>query len=134
MKPKKTIAACLKALSYLAIICALMFLPSSATHAASGIHGDHHAASVSSDQAVPKHAHEAASSESMHGASGSASQADQKDQASGQCCNGLCVSVVLDDTDIPFVKQATRDKYLMVLAQPDSIEPTGFLRPPLYLI
>ncbi len=134
MKSKKTIFASLKALSYLVIICALVFLPPSATHAAFGIHGDQHGASDHSDHAVAKHAHDAASANSMHGADKSASTADQEDEASGQCCSGICVSAVLDETDIAFARHAERGKYRTVLAQPDSIEPTGFLRPPLHLI
>ncbi len=133
MKSKKTIFAYLKALSYLVIVCASVFLPPSATHAASGIHGGHHVASVSSDHAVATHAHGAASANSIHGASESASKADHEDQASGQCCSGICVSVVLDETYIAFVEHAERDRYRTIYAQPESVEPTGFLRPPLYL-
>lgn len=134
MSPKKTISACLKGLSYLAIICALMFLPPSATHAAAGMHGDQHGAVAHSDHAVEKHAHGAASANSMHGASESAIQGEHENAASGECCSGLCVSAVLDETGIAFARHAERGKYGTVRVQPDSIEPTGFLRPPLYLI
>ncbi|WP_113911810.1 hypothetical protein [Roseovarius dicentrarchi] len=134
MSPRKTISACLKGLSYLAIICALMFLPPSASHAASGMHGDQHGAAAHSAHSVEKHAHGAASANLMHDASESASQGEHEKAAAGECCSGLCVSVVLDDSGIAFARHAGRGKYRTVRAQPDSIESAGFLRPPLYLI
>lgn len=134
MSPRKTISACLKGLSYLAIICALMVLPPSATHAASGMHGHQHGAAAHLNHSVEKHAHGAASANHMHDASGSASQGEHEKAASGECCSGLCASVVLDESGIAFVRHAERGKYRTVRAQPDSIDPAGFLRPPLYLI
>ncbi|MCQ0092993.1 hypothetical protein FGD77_15165 [Roseovarius sp. M141] len=134
MPLKKIISACPKGLSYLAVICALMFLPPSATHAASGMHGDQHGATAHSDHAVAKHAHGATSANSTHGASEGASQGEHEKAASGECCSGICTSVVLDESGFAFARHAERGKYRTVLAQPDSIEPTGFLRPPLYLI
>jgi len=134
MKSKKTIVACLKALSHLVIVCALLFLPTSATHAASGMHGDHHVASVSSDQIDMGHAHAADSSDSMHGKSNSASKDGEQDQASGKCCNGICFSVVLDEADGVFVERTATGRYLVLHMQTASLEASGFLRPPQSLI
>lgn len=134
MLPKKTIFASLKALSCLVIVCALVFLPPSATHAASGMHDDQHNVSAQSDRAVAKHAHDAASANSILGVDKSASKADHEDEALGKCCSGLCVSVVLDEAGVAFVAHPQRDKYRTLHVQPKSVEPTGFLRPPSFLI
>ncbi len=134
MSPKKTIFASLKALSCLVIVCALVFLPPSATHAASGMHDDQHKVSGHADHAVAKHAHDAASENSIHGVNKSASKADHEDEALGQCCSGLCVSVVLDEATVAFVERPQRDKYRTIHVQSESAESTCFLRPPLYLI
>jgi hypothetical protein len=131
MKFKKITSACLEALSCLVIICALVILPPSATHASSGIHSDQHAAAVDADA---NHAHGAASSHCMHGKNDPASKTDHDEQASSQCCSGICVSVVLSETGGFFVEYTARQKYLPLHAETDSIEPTGFLRPPLHLI
>jgi hypothetical protein len=129
-----TFSAYLKAVSYLVIVCALLFLPTSATHAASGMHGDHHVASVSSDQVDMGHAHGADSSGSMHGKSSSASKDGEQDRASGQCCNGICVSVVLEEVDGVFVERTASRRYLVLHMQTASLEESGFLRPPQFLI
>jgi hypothetical protein len=65
---------------------------------------------------------------------GNLSQADGDDEASGQCCSGICLSVVLAETGIVHVDQIASDLYQTLHEQTKSVEPSGFLRPPQYLI
>ncbi|TDE32856.1 hypothetical protein [Antarcticimicrobium sediminis] len=134
MKSKTPLFACLKALSYLVIACALVFLPPSTAHAASGMHNNQLVASISADHTVAEHAHGATSLGSKHDKSGSASKADHEDQGTGQCCSGICVSGMLTEPGAAFVAHATRGKYLMLNGRTASIKPSGFLRPPQHLI
>ncbi len=62
------------------------------------------------------------------------SHADEDEQASGQCCSSICVSVILDETDSVFVEQTTTGKYQTLHEQSASLAAPGFLRPPQHLI
>lgn len=134
MKSKNTISTWLKVLACLAFAFALVLSPPSASHAASGMHGDHHAAPVSADHSDKDHVHVADSSISEHEHHASGSDMDADDQASGQCCSGICLSAVLDENGHDFEVQVTNGKYLTLHAQAASVEPSGFLRPPQTLI
>lgn len=131
---KNAISEALKVLACLGLSLALVFFPPSASHAASDVHGDHLAASENPDHGDAGHAYGAGSSNSMHGKCGSVSQTDDAEQASGQCCSGICLSVVLSEIGSVFVDQITSDKYLTLHARKNSTEPSGFLRPPQHLI
>ena len=134
MTSKKNISACLKARAFLVLTCALVFLPPSVTHAASGMHSGKQVASVHADHGVAKHAHGAASSNAKYDENGPDPTTETEDHEAGQCCSGICVSGLLSEAGNEFVEHATRDKYLMLHGQTGSIEPSGFLRPPQHLI
>lgn len=134
MKLKNTISTWLKTLACLAFAFALVLSPPSASHAASGMHGDHHAVPVSADHSDANHVHDADSSISEHEQHASGSDMDADDQASGQCCSSICLSAVLDENGHDFEVQVTSGKYLTLHAQTASVEPSGFLRPPQFLI
>ncbi len=129
-----TISAFLNALACLALALALVMSPPSASHAGSGMHSDHHASGCQNDHKNGGHEHGSMSSVAAHDGCGSISKAENGDDSSGQCCSGICLSVVLDNTVGIFVEQATSGKYLTLHAQTNSIEPSGFLRPPQLLI
>lgn len=134
VKPKNTISAWLKALASLAFVLALVLSPPSASHAASGMHGDHHAAPVSSDHSDANHVHDGASSISNQEQHASISNMGADDLSSGQYCNDICLSAVLNDSGHNFVVQVSGGKYQPLHAQAASVEPSGFLRPPQFLI
>ena len=134
MKTKNTTPAFLKMLACLAFALALVFSPPSASHAASGLHDDHQMASVILDHVDNSHSHDAMSSTSLHNESNSTSKSVDDEQSSTQCCSGICLSVALTETGIAFGDQTTRGVYLTLHAQTASIEPSGFLRPPQFLI
>jgi len=127
----KTMSVRLKGFVCLLFAVALMFFSPAASHAASGMHGAHHAVPTSFDEG---HARDATSSHSMHGSSGAMSHADENDQASGQCCSGICVSVILGEADIVFVEHTTLGIYLMLHERTASLEASSLLRPPQHLI
>ena len=134
MKSKATIPAFLKALACLAFAFVLVFSPPSASHAASGLHDDHQMASVILDHVDNSHSHNAMSSTPLHNEFSSTTQSVDDEQSSAQCCSGICLSVALNETGIVFVDQTTSGVYLTLHAQTASIEPSGFLRPPQFLI
>jgi|TARA_B110000908_G_scaffold85612_1_gene102279 hypothetical protein len=134
MKTKNTTTALLKALACLAFAFALVFSPPSASHAASGLHDDHQMDSVILDHVDNSHSHEAMSSTSLHNESNSTSKSVDDEQSSTQCCSGICLSVALTETDIVFGDQTASGVHLTLHAQTASIEPSGFLRPPQFLI
>ena len=125
MTPKNTFSDVLKAIACIALAMALVFFPPSASHAASGMHGDHHAVSAHADDAHSSH---------MHEKSAPVLNVADTDQSAGQCCSGICLSVDLVGYGSVFVDQATSDKHLSPHTQTRSIEPSGFLRPPQHLI
>ena len=131
MKVKNTISAWIKALTCLSFAIALVFSAPSASHAASGMHGGQHAATVSSDHKVDSQAHGAMT---LHDMRVAATETADETQASSECCNGICISVAITDTDVFSVDQATNEEYLMLHAQTNSIDASGFLRPPQFLI
>lgn len=134
MKLKNTISTSLKTLACLAFVFALVLSPPSASHAASGMHGDHHAAPASSDYGDTIHARDADSSIAEHEQHASGSDMDADDKASSQCCSGICLSAVLDESGHDIEVQFTSGKYLTLHAQTASVEPSDFLRPPQFLI
>lgn len=134
MKLKNTFSMWLKTLACFAFAFALVLSPPSASHAASGMHDDSHAVSVSFDGGDSNHVHDANSSISERATHASASDVDDNEQTSTQCCSGVCFSAVLNESGGDIVVQVTNGKYLPLHAQTASIEPSGFLRPPQFLI
>ena len=134
MKKENTTTALLKVIACFAFAFTLVFSPPSASHAASGLHDDHQMASVILDHVDNSHSHDAMSSTSLHNESNSTSKSVDDEKSSTQCCSGICLSVALTETGIVFGDQTTSNVYLTLHAQTASIEPSGFLRPPQFLI
>ncbi len=134
MKPNNIISTWLKTLACLAFAFALVLSPPTASHAASGMQGDQHAVSVSSDNCDVSYVHDAGSSNSKYEKNATISDMGAKDQKSGPCGSDICLSAVLNQSGHNFVVQVTSSEYLMLHAQPASAEPSGFLRPPQFLI
>lgn len=128
------ISALYKALTCLALVLTLVFAPPSASHAGAGMHGDHHASATQHDNDAVDGSSRDISSHTTYSSCGSTSASTSDDESTGQCCSGICFSVVLDETTGDAAIQPTDGKYLTLHAQADSIEPAGFLRPPQFLI
>lgn len=134
MKTKNITTALLKVFACLAFAFALVFSPPSASHAASGLHDDHQMASVILEHVDNSHSHDAMSSTSLLNEFSSTSKSVDDEQPSSQCCSGICLSVALNESGIVFSDQTTSGVYLTRHAQTASIEPSGFMRPPQFLI
>lgn len=126
--------AWLKALMCLCFVFALVFSPPSASHAASGMHGNHHVIAASQVHSDDAHSHGTTASASLHETCGFVSTADDGDQSSTQCCSGICLSIALIETDSGSSGNVKRGRYDTLQAQATSIKPAGFLRPPQFLI
>ena len=98
------------------------------------MHGGHHGAAMSPDQDTNLHAHADQSHAKTLVKCGSISNGSDAHKDAGQCCSGICLSVVLiENTMIPD-DSATIGRYLMPNAQTRSVVVAGFLRPPQFLI
>ena len=125
-----SILVVIKTFLCLVLILTLALLAPSASHATSGMHGDYHAMISQADDQDAEHMHKFAQPKAPHGDCGAVAETAADAESSGQCCSGVCFSVFLGDTVSDFVEQATSGKYLTLHAQAESIEPSGFLRPP----
>ena len=117
-----------KSLAIVVFALALVFYPPSAAHAASGLHDNQHKLAVHSEVQSDTHVHGIS-----HGTAPSldgASTTSESDDSSGNCCSGVCFSVVLDSTHRDFTRSASTGRYVVLDAQTDSVETSGFLRPP----
>lgn len=124
----------LKMTACFAFAFALVFFPPSASHAASGMHGDQHAVSANEVHETPEHKHGEQSSTVEYAKCGSVSNSPDEDHAAGKCCSGICLSVVLSENAVALVERPTAGRYLMLDAQTRSVVASGFLRPPQFLI
>mgnify|MGYP001033803260 CR=1 FL=1 len=132
MKPKTSAFDWFKSLACLALVFALVLSPPAASHAASGMHGDHHVIPGNAD--VEGHDHGANSSTHPHEEHSSVSDKIGDDQKSDQCCNDICISAVLNENGHDFSIRVEGSKYLILRGQTASVEPSGILRPPQFLI
>ncbi|WP_152541081.1 hypothetical protein [Sulfitobacter noctilucae] len=135
MYRRRSISSLYKVLTCLALVLTLVFAPPSASHAGAGMHdGGHHASATQHDHDASDGSISYMSSHATQSSCGSTSASPSDDESTGQCCSGICSSVVLDDTTVDAAIQPTGEKYLTLYAQSDSIKPSGFLRPPQSLI
>lgn len=134
MELRNTISVWLNVLACFAFAFALVFFPPSASHAASGMHGDHHSVSVGSSHGAGDHVHAEQTSGAAQVKYDSISMDSDEDQTSGQCCSGICLAVVLIENGPVPVNLPTTGRYLMPDAQTRSVVASGFLRPPQFLI
>ena len=133
MNMSNTLSSWLKSIACFAVAFALVLAPPSATHAASGMHGSTHGASV--DVKISDvNPHVAHSDMTQQHGDTVASDTDTDEQVAGKCCNGICTSVVLTDNSVDGFMPALSGKYLMTTAQSRSVIASGFLRPPQFLI
>lgn len=129
-----------KAVTCFALALALVLSPPSAAHAASGMHVEHQTKSAEAIGAAVGHD---AGSEVHHSHTNhrviedttiEVSDRDGKTQQSDECCNGICISVVfLEDTKVRVEPVGTRE-YAILDGQTYSVETSGLLRPPQFLI
>ncbi|MEH6648015.1 hypothetical protein [Sulfitobacter sp.] len=124
----------LKVIPCFAFALALVLFPPSASHAASGMHGDHRAVTANADHEAAGHKHGEQSSTVEYSKYGSVSNNSDEDHTGGKCCSGICLSVVLTDNAVALADRPTASRYLMPDAQTRSVVVSGFLRPPQFLI
>ena len=129
-----------RAFTCIAFALALVLSPPSAAHAASGMHDGHQAKSVGVVGAAEAHhtgsdAHH--SHEKLKVASDigmAASDKDGKEQQSQECCNGICISVVLLEDSKVCPEPVGAKEYVILDGFTHSVETSEFLRPPRFLI
>ncbi|RKE93577.1 hypothetical protein C8N30_2650 [Sulfitobacter guttiformis] len=122
--------ALLKTFACAAFAFALVLLPPSASHASSNMHDSHHTVSDRADHSGMDHGAAAVTQPEC----GALASSDGKDHVGGKCCSGICSSVVLGEAATVFARQSTSGRYLPLNPQMNSVEQSGFLRPPQFLI
>ena len=130
----KSIYALIKTLACAAFVFALVLLPPSAAHASSDMHGGHHSTPESLTVGAERQSHDMSQVAQVAGKCGSVDSAEGQDHGAGKCCSGICSSVVLNETARLFPGHSIADRYIPLQAQARSTEPSGFLRPPQFLI
>jgi hypothetical protein len=128
------IYAMMKTMACAAFVFALVLLPPSAAHASASMHGGQHSAVETMTVGADHQTHDMSQVAQVAGKCGAADSADGEDHAAGKCCSGICSSVVLNETAPVFVVHTIADLYTPIQAQARSTEPSGFLRPPQFLI
>jgi hypothetical protein len=134
MTTVKSIDALIKTLACAAFVFALVLLPPSAAHASADMHGGQHSTHESLTVGADHQSHDMSQSGKLAGKCGSLDSAEGQDHAAGKCCSGICSSVVLNETAPLFLGHSIADRYIPLQAQARSTEPSGFLRPPQFLI
>ena len=130
---ERTISFWLNAVACLAFAAALVLFPPSASHAASGMHDGHYAAVM--DDVADINAQDALHDHSTMDRAAVYNHSDKSpssapDDSAGNCCNGMCLSIVLMDHAHPQDDAVTAGTYKIGHAQARSLEAQGFLRPP----
>jgi hypothetical protein len=128
----RAISALVKSFAIVAVALAVVFSPPSAAHAASGMHANQHSAAAHAVVQSEIHTHDMSQAVAAGVAVGS--KAAASDDASGNCCSGVCFSVVLNNTHPDSKQTASTGRYIVLDAQTASVEPSGVLRPPQFLI
>jgi hypothetical protein len=131
---RNTISSWIKAIALTAFAFALVFFPPSASHAASGMHGDLHVVAAGSDQSISGHDHGEMPSIDVHAKHGGPTTDAKDDASTGTCCNGICLSVVLLENTVTQRDVTVIGTYRIPDAQARSLVAHGFLRPPQFLI
>ncbi|WP_073145971.1 MULTISPECIES: hypothetical protein [Litoreibacter] len=135
MKKKTTTFKALRAVACFAFALALVFFPPAVTHAGSGAHGANQVVSQSTDGTVTDHSEGVDTVNSTaHLNCNSVSTTGDDEPSSGQCCNGICLLIVLDEVETLDIEQVGRTQHLRLHEQTKSVEMSGFLRPPQSLI
>ena len=130
MKVKNTISALVRALACLTFAVALVLSAPSVSHAESGPH----ALNGNAEYEAVEHSDGVRAEVTEHEIAVTASKTADEEQSSSECCSGFCFSAAFSDADAFAVDRAASKRYLMLHAQTNSIESSGFLRPPQFLI
>ena len=140
MSTQVVISCWLKALTCIAFALALVFSPPSAAHAASGMHDTHQAKSVSPSDTAASHdegddAHDAhIVRKIVSDISTAMSDKGDRKQQFDECCNGICISVVLLEDSKVCPERVGAKVYVILDGFTHSVETSEFLRPPRFLI
>ena len=132
-KIENIFASGLKAFACFAIVFSLV-LSSSSSHAASGAHGDHYAPASNDSHQHMDHSHSEMALASEQAESDLSVALADETQTSGSCCNGICVTAVLDEAFQVVLRRAQSARFQISHAHAASFETFGFLRPPQILI
>ncbi len=122
----------LKMLACVAFAFALVFSPPSAAHASSGMHDSNKSMSHGVDHNGSQHGmvsrtDDVEKSERVSGL-------DDGDHTSSSCCSGICVTVVLNESDLLTRIRVSGDRQLLLHSDAKSNDSSSFLRPPQALI
>ncbi|MCX7568248.1 hypothetical protein OS189_18065 [Sulfitobacter sp. F26169L] len=128
------IYAMMKTMACATFVFALLLLPPSAAHASASMHGGHHSAVETMTVGADHQSHDMSQVAKVAGKCGAVDSAEGQDHEAGKCCSGICSSVVLNETATVFVVHTIAGRYIPLQAQARSTEPSGFLRPPQFLI
>ncbi|WP_154666818.1 hypothetical protein [Litoreibacter arenae] len=135
MEKKTTAIKALRAVACFAFALALVFFPPAVSHAGSGAHGEIQVVSQSTFSTVTDHSEGVdAVTSTVHLNCSSVSMTGDDEPSSGQCCNGICLLVVLDEVETLDIEQVAKTRHLGLHEQAKSVEMTGILRPPQSLI
>lgn len=128
MNGMDTINSLLRTLACLTIAMAIVLFPMSEAHAQTGAHPSHHEMEMSAQAEGDHCGIEATAPDHCHASTQSADTSDP--HSSDQCCQGTCLSVVLQN----HMQTAAEHVEIAHDAQPQtrmvSIDTAGFLRPP----
>lgn len=140
MRMRVAISTWVRVLTCFAFALALVLSPPSAAHAASGMHDGQHSGSISSllskrtvGQGTDIHAVHMKHPATVD-VDDISSDMGETEHQSTQCCNGICISVVIPDADLVFPDPIAAKEYMILSGQTHSVETSGFLRPPRFLI
>jgi hypothetical protein len=135
MMGNRAITTLIKAFACLVVALSIALFPPPAAHAGSNMHASLDAAQV---QMGDPASHHAVSNDAAKSASVVKCASDVKaglaDAGANQCCNGICLTVVLIDWPVLRQGQVSSSRLTARSTQMPHVDPNGFLRPPKLLI
>jgi hypothetical protein len=135
MMGNRAITTLIKAFACLVVALSIALFPPSAAHAGSNMHASRDATDV---QVNASASHHAVSNTAAVSASVAKCASDVKtghaDAGANQCCNGICLTVVLIDWPVLRQGQVSSSRLTARSTQMPHVDPNGFLRPPKLLI
>ncbi|WP_139274595.1 hypothetical protein [Roseovarius azorensis] len=126
-------AARFRTLMCILLSVVLVSFPPTISHAASGIHSEHHPVAAQSEHENTQQAHclfpSVSSSDEQR-----AHPDNSEDHPSGKCCNGIYLTDALDETTSVLSEYGASAAFVLQHDQAGSIESAGLIRPPRNLI